>query len=40
LGQISELPAENSALALGVCLFRTAGSEIRPYLQSLTTGPL
>jgi hypothetical protein len=28
--QISELPAENSALVLRGCLARTAGSEIRP----------
>ena len=36
-GQFSELPAENSALALRVCLVKTAGSEIRPYLASLPT---
>jgi len=37
VGQISELPAENSALVLRVSLVRTAGSEIRRYLPNLPT---
>ncbi|HEV3208727.1 MAG TPA: hypothetical protein VGY91_00555 [Chthoniobacterales bacterium] len=37
VGQISELPAENGALALRVSLVRTAGSEIRRYLPNLPT---
>jgi len=37
VGQISELPAENSALALRVSLVRTAASEIRRYLPNLPT---
>jgi hypothetical protein len=31
MGQISELPAVNSALALQVCPVGTAASEMRPY---------
>jgi hypothetical protein len=31
----TELPADHGALALSVCLFTTAGSEIRPYRSDL-----
>jgi hypothetical protein len=37
VGQISELLAEHSTLALRGCLVGTAGSEIRPYLPERLT---
>jgi hypothetical protein len=38
-GRSPRCPPRNSALALQVCFVGTAGSEMRPCLQSLTTGP-